>query len=253
MSHKYSVFWEASRHNNDAHDADTKPSTHPTRCPVRKLARESKSASAARLTRPTRLTRARPSSASPTTWSSLTFSDLIMAITTTPASLADAQDAIPGLLDDIVVTHVLRSEHFDDPADLARLPAVSRAMRDLVAETGLRFKELDEKRAVELGCVSAVQRMQRQGRLSRQERLCQAAARSGQLEELKALRADSWPWDRDTCSAAALGGHLEVLQWAHANGCLWDIRTCHKAAEGGYLKVILWARANGCPCAENEL
>ena len=30
--------------------------------------------------------------------------------------------AIPGLLDDIVVTHVLRSEHFDDPADLARLP-----------------------------------------------------------------------------------------------------------------------------------
>ena len=70
---------------------------------------------------------------------------------------------------------------------------------------------------------------------------------------MKALLADSWPWDRDTCSAAALGGHLEVLQWAHANGCLWDIRTCHKAAEGGYLKVILWARANGCPCAENEL
>jgi hypothetical protein len=42
---------------------------------------------------------------------------------------ANAGDAIPGLLNDIVVTHVLRSEHFDDPADLARLPAVSRAMR----------------------------------------------------------------------------------------------------------------------------
>jgi len=97
-----------------------------------------------------------------------------MAITTTPASLADAQDAIPGLLDDIVVTHILRSAHLDDPADLARLPAVSRAMRDLVAETGLRFKELDEKRAVELGCVTAVQRMQRRGRLSRQELLWQA-------------------------------------------------------------------------------
>ena len=126
-------------------------------------------------------------------------------------------------------------------------------MRDLVAETGLRFKELDEKRAVELGCVSAVQRMQRQGRLSRQELLCQAAARSGQLEELKVLRADGWPWDRDTCSAAALGGHLEVLQWARANGCPWDIRTCHKAAGGGHLKVLLWARKNGCPCDENEL
>jgi len=46
-----------------------------------------------------------------------------MSITTTPASLADAQDAIPGLLDDIVITHVLRSEHFDDPAALARLPS----------------------------------------------------------------------------------------------------------------------------------
>jgi hypothetical protein len=97
-----------------------------------------------------------------------------MAITTTPASLADAQDAIPGLLDDIVVTHILRSAHLDDPANLARLPAVSRAMRDLVAETGLRFKELDEKRAVELGCVTAVQRMERRGRLSRQELLWQA-------------------------------------------------------------------------------
>jgi hypothetical protein len=89
---------------------------------------------------------------------------------------------------------------------------VSRAMRDAVAETGLRLKELDEDAAVKLGCLSAVQRMQRQGRLSRREYLCQATARSGQLEELKVLRADGWPWDRDTCSAAARGGHLEVLQ-----------------------------------------
>jgi len=96
-----------------------------------------------------------------------------MAITTTPASLADAQDAIPGLLDDIVVTHVLRSEYFDDPADLARLPAVSRAMRDAVAATGLAFDELDENEAVDLGCLSAVQRLHRGGHLSRQEYLCQ--------------------------------------------------------------------------------
>ena len=160
---------------------------------------------------------------------------------------ANAGEAFPRLPNHLVVTHILRPEHFDDPADLARLPAVSRAMRDAVAETGLRFKELDEKRAMELGCLSAVQRMQRQGRLSRQELLCQAAARSGQLEELKALRADGCPWDRDTCSAAALGGHLEVLQWARANGCPWDAKTCASAAEGGHLKVLLWARANGCP------
>ena len=58
---------------------------------------------------------------------------------------ANAGEAIPGLLNDIVVTHVLRSDHFDDPADLARLPAVSRAMRDAVAATGLQFKQLTEE------------------------------------------------------------------------------------------------------------
>ena len=40
------------------------------------------------------------------------------------ATAANPGEAIPGLLNDIVITHVLRSEHFDDPADLARLPAV---------------------------------------------------------------------------------------------------------------------------------
>ena len=58
------------------------------------------------------------------------------------ASAANAGEAIPRLLDDIVIEHVLRTEYFDDPADLARLPAVSCAMRDAVAATGLRFGEL---------------------------------------------------------------------------------------------------------------
>jgi hypothetical protein len=104
------------------------------------------------------------------------------------ANTANAGEAIPGLLNDIVVAHVLRSENFDDPADLARLPAVSRAMRDAVAATGLRFEELGEDDAVELGCLSALRRLQRGGRLSRKERLCEAAASIGQLEELKVLR-----------------------------------------------------------------
>ena len=67
------------------------------------------------------------------------------------ANAANAGEAIPGLLNDIVVTHVLRSEHFDDPADLARLPAVSRAMRDAVAATGLAFEELDGLDATIIG------------------------------------------------------------------------------------------------------
>ena len=89
------------------------------------------------------------------------------------ANAANAGEAIPGLPDHLVVEHILRSEHFDDPADLARLPAVSRAMRDAVAATGLAFDELDENEAVDLGCLSAVQRLHRGGHLSRQEYLCQ--------------------------------------------------------------------------------
>jgi hypothetical protein len=106
-----------------------------------------------------------------------------------------AGEAIPGLLNDIVVTHILSAEHFDDPADLARLPAVSREMRDAVAPTGLEFEELDEEEALYLGCFSAVQRLQRGGRLSRQEFLCETAARGGHLEKLKELRAKGCPWD----------------------------------------------------------
>ena len=160
-----------------------------------------------------------------------------IATVTTPASLADAQDAIPGLLDDIVVTHVLRSEHFGDPADLARLPAVSRTMRDAVAATGLRFKELGEKRAAELGYFSALR---------------QVAARVGNLEKLKLLRANDCQLDELTCTDAAQGGHLEVLQWARANGCPWNENTCSYAAKGGHLEMLQWARANGCPWNENR-
>ena len=163
------------------------------------------------------------------------------------AHVANAGEAIPGLLNDIVVTHVLTSENFDDPADLARLPAVSRAMRDTVAATGLRFLELCERRAVELGCLSALQRRQRRGLLSREEYLCKAAARSGQLEELKVLRAVGCPWDEWTCTGAAYGGHLEMLQWARANECPWDSETCAIAAFKGHLEVLQWACANGCP------
>jgi hypothetical protein len=166
------------------------------------------------------------------------------------ANAANAGEAIPGLLNDIVITDVLRSEYFDDPADLARLPVVSRGMRDAVAETGLQFKEHREYEALTLGCLSAVQRLQRQGRLSRQEYLCAAAARSGQLEELQALRADGWPWDEYTCAEAAFGGHLEVLQWARANGCPWGAITCMFAASGGHLEVLQWLRENGCPWVE---
>jgi len=172
------------------------------------------------------------------------------ATVTSPASLTAAGEAIPRLPDHLVVEHILRTEHFDDPADLARLPAVSRAMRDAVAETGVRFEELDEKRAAELGCVSALKRLQRRGGLSRQERLCEAAARGGNLEELQVLRADGCPWDANTCSGAAKGGHIEVIKWAIAEGCQYAEETHAAAASSGNLEVLqyldgIFCRASG--------
>ena len=94
-----------------------------------------------------------------------------IATVTTPASLVEKQAAIPGLPDHLVIAHILRSEYFDDPADLARLPALNCAMRDAVAAIGLRFRELHECEAVNLGCLSAVKCLQRGGHLSRREYL----------------------------------------------------------------------------------
>ena len=145
-----------------------------------------------------------------------------IATVTTPTSLPDTQDVISGHLNDIVVTHILRSQYFDDPADLARLRPVSRAMREAVAATELRFMEQYDYYHVWLGCLSAVMRLQRGVRLSHEVRLCEAAARTGKLEELKVLRKNDTPWNASTCLSAAKGGHLEVLQWVHANGCPWD-------------------------------
>ena len=202
-----------------------------------------------------------------------------IATATTPASLVSPQTAIPRLPDHLVVAHILISEYFgDDPADLARLRPVSRGIRAAVSATGLRFAELGEISAVYIGCLSALERRQRQGRLSRQKYLCEGAARSGHLEVLQWahengctqnantcwraaegghlevlqwLRANGCPWDEDTCSSAAEGGQLEILQWAHANGCLWDEKTCTVAAERGHLDVLQWVRANGCPWDED--
>ena len=164
------------------------------------------------------------------------------------ASKANAGQAIPGLLNDIVIAHVLRSENFNDPADVARLKAVSHAMHDAVAATGCALSELCVQEAVLLGCLSAVERLLRRGILHEREReyLCHAAARSGQLEKLMLLRENNKPWDEITCAAAACGGHIEVIQWLGANDCPWDEKTCSAAAKEGLLEVLQWARSNGC-------
>jgi hypothetical protein len=175
----------------------------------------------------------------------------VRAAPATDTQQSSPQEAIPGLPDHLVVAYVLRSENFDDPADLTRLPAVSRAMRDAVTATGNRLEHtFSAARFASPGSVSAMERLQRGGRLPNQKYLSWAAARSGNFEKLQEYRASGYPWDTHTCAMAAEGGHLEVLQCARANGCPWGIQTCAFAAEGGHLEVLQWARANGCPWDE---
>ena len=149
----------------------------------------------------------------------------------------------------ISTTHILRSDFLPEPGDLGRLRAVSRGMRDAVDATGREIKKLSDDDALDLGYVSLLKDRHSRGLLSdnRYHYPCAAAARNGDLQELKALRADEWPWNASTCAYAAYGGHLDVLKWARENGCPWDKKTCKNAAWGGHLEVLKWARENGCP------
>ena len=141
--------------------------------------------------------------------------------------------------------HVLREKNLPDPLDLATLRVVSRGMREAVDATGLQFKELDEDTATNLGCLTTLRRLQRRGLPKCEFSLCKAAARSGQLEELKLLRAENFPWDEWTCTFAAESGHLKVLQWLRANGCPWDMQTLMCAQDAGHLDVATWLEENG--------
>ena len=161
---------------------------------------------------------------------------------------AQADVAFPGLPFHVAVSLV--EKHLHDPSDLANLRGVSRGMRAAVDATGRKIEEFGEWEAAERGYLSSLKRLRERGRLQDECLLCAAAARNGDLEDLKALRAEDSPWDEETCAGAAKGGHLEVLKWARANGCLLDALTCSIAAKGGHLEVLKWARANGCPWNE---
>ena len=163
---------------------------------------------------------------------------------------AAARKDISSLPVDVISTHILRSDFLPETADLGRLRAVSKGMRDAVDATEREIKKLSDDEAVDLGNVSLLKDRHSRGVLKDECLTCAAAARNGDLEELKALRAEQFPWDWKTCARAAEGGHLEVLKWVRANGCPWADKTCWCAAEGGHLEVLKWARANGCPREE---
>ena len=172
----------------------------------------------------------------------------------TRVDTAAAQGGFSSLfLTAISTTHILRSDFLPEPGDLGRLRAVSRGMRDAVDATGREIKELSDHEALDLGYVSLLKDRHSRGLLSacRNHFPCTAAARNGDLQELKALRADNLPWNQYTCAHAAKNGHLEVLKWARAKRCPQNELTCTFAAEGGHLDVLKWARENGCPWDES--
>ena len=160
---------------------------------------------------------------------------------------AEEQPLIPGLPNHLVDADILRSDFLRDPTDLANFRAVSCGMRDAVDATGRKIKELKEEEAAYCGYLSTLKCLRRRGRLRNNGLVCAAAARSGDLDELRSLRVDDYPWDEKTCAHAARGGHLEALKWARENDCPWDRLTCANAAEGGHLETLKWLRENECP------
>ena len=137
---------------------------------------------------------------------------------------AKAGVAFPALPFHLAVSIV--EKHLPDPADLAVLRAVSKGMRAAVDATGRKIQECFEYIAAGRGYLSTLKCLRRRGKLMDELLLCAAAARNGDLEALKALHAENFPWDRKTCAYAAWGGHLEILQWARENDCPWEADTC---------------------------
>jgi len=66
------------------------------------------------------------------------------------------------------------------------------------------------------------------------------------LESLKYAHENGCPWNERTCEVAAEAGHLECLKYAHENGCPWDERACFEAAQYGHLDCLKYLHENGC-------
>lgn len=77
--------------------------------------------------------------------------------------------------------------------------------------------------------------------------LANKAASVGDLEKLKALRADGCDWAEGVCIIAAHFGHLDVLRYAHKNNCPCDLEIiCGVGAQWSGLGVVRYAVEHGC-------
>jgi hypothetical protein len=81
------------------------------------------------------------------------------------------------------------------------------------------------------------------------------AARSGHLHVLEWAKDNDYEFDNEVCIDAVKGGHLEVLQWLRSQEppCRWGKQTCATAAEYGRFDILKWAIEHGCPYNKKEL
>jgi hypothetical protein len=87
-------------------------------------------------------------------------------------------------------------------------------MRDEVDATGREIYEITFYDAAWLGCLNTLNNMLQQVHLPPEEYcyVWRPAARSGQLKELKSLRANGCPWNTMTRAGTARGEHLDALK-----------------------------------------
>ena len=69
------------------------------------------------------------------------------------------------------------------------------------------------------GHVHILEWLQRRGTIKWDPTICGAAAAAGQLDALKWLRLQGYPWDKMTTAWGAVGGHTALVAWARENGC----------------------------------
>lgn len=179
------------------------------------------------------------------------------------AHQSDAHDAIPGLPNHVVERHVLDLKNIPDPADLARLQTVSRAMRDAVAATGRMIEPMGWQEASKLGCQSALQRLQRQGEIPVEGKIevFRWASYRGDLELMKWAHENDFPMDERwaftdrTMQSVVTSereniygcGNIRVLKWLRANDPHWNDRACEKSAESAYRQLRERCREAGEP------
>jgi len=80
--------------------------------------------------------------------------------------------------------------------------------------------------------------------------LCRKAAGIGHLEILKYLLEDSLPRSSEVntliVGSAAANGQIEIVKWLHKNGYPWEKWCYPSAAKNGHLDILKYQYDNGC-------